>query len=77
MSPFAFYRGMPSPDSLFDQAWEHHSGLFQQICGDCHLSNFGGFAGHRTCLLFGINDFDETLVAPFEWDLKRLRQPVF
>jgi uncharacterized protein (DUF2252 family) len=58
---------------LFDQAWEqHNSGLFQQICGDCHLSNFGGFASPERNLLFGINDFDETLVAPFEWDLKRL-----
>ena len=72
VSPFTVYRGMPSL-MLFDQAWEqHHSGLFQQICGDCHLSNFGGFASPERNLLFGINDFDETLVAPFEWDLKRL-----
>jgi uncharacterized protein (DUF2252 family) len=72
VSSFTFYRGMPSL-MLFDQAWEqHHSGLFQQICGDCHLSNFGGFASPERNLLFGINDFDETLVAPFEWDLKRL-----
>ena len=72
VSPFTFYRGMPS-QMLFDQAWgQHHSGLFQQICGDCHLSNFGGFASPERNLLFGINDFDETLVAPFEWDLKRL-----
>ncbi len=72
VSPFTFYRGMPSL-MLFDQAWEQsNSGLFQQICGDCHLSNFGGFASPERNLLFGINDFDETLVAPFEWDLKRL-----
>lgn len=72
VSPFTFYRGMPSL-MLFDQAWEqNNSGLFQQICGDCHLSNFGGFASPERNLLFGINDFDETLVAPFEWDLKRL-----
>ncbi|ENX59406.1 hypothetical protein F885_02926 [Acinetobacter higginsii] len=72
VSPFTFYRGMPAL-MLFDQAWEqHNSGLFQQICGDCHLSNFGGFASPERNLLFGINDFDETLVAPFEWDLKRL-----
>ena len=72
VSPFTYYRGMPSL-MLFDQAWEqHNSGLFQQICGDCHLSNFGGFASPERNLLFGINDFDETLVAPFEWDLKRL-----
>ena len=62
VSPFTYYRGMPSL-MLFDQAWEqHHSGLFQQICGDCHLSNFGGFASPERNLLFGINDFDETLV---------------
>ncbi|WP_256414298.1 DUF2252 domain-containing protein [Acinetobacter sp. 5862] len=72
VSPFTYYRGMPSL-MLFDQAWEQfNSGLFQQISGDCHLSNFGGFASPERNLLFGINDFDETLVAPFEWDLKRL-----
>ncbi|WP_038344868.1 DUF2252 domain-containing protein [Acinetobacter sp. A47] len=71
-SALAFYRGMPAL-MLFDQVWETtNSGLFQQICGDCHLSNFGGFASPERNLLFGINDFDETLVAPFEWDLKRL-----
>lgn len=46
--------------------------VFQQICGDCHLLNFGGFASPERNLLFGINDFDETILAPFEWDLKRL-----
>lgn len=72
VSAFTFFRGMPSL-MLFDQAWEvQHSGLFQQICGDCHLSNFGGFASPERNLLFGLNDFDETLIAPFEWDLKRL-----
>jgi len=72
VSPFTFYRGMPAL-MLFDQVWEpYNSGLFQQICGDCHLSNFGGFASPERNLLFGINDFDETLVAPFEWDIKRL-----
>ena len=71
-SPFAYFRGMPSL-MLYDLAWEkNHSGLMQQICGDCHLLNFGGFASPERNLLFGINDFDETLVAPFEWDLKRL-----
>lgn len=72
ISPFNFFRGMPSL-MLYDLAWEStHSGLFQQICGDCHLLNFGGFASPERNLLFGINDFDETLCAPFEWDLKRL-----
>lgn len=72
VSPFAYFRGMPAL-MLYDLAWEtQNSGLFQQICGDCHLLNFGGFASPERNLLFGINDFDETLVAPFEWDLKRL-----
>lgn len=71
VSPFTYYRGMPSL-MLYDQAFESHSGLFSQICGDCHLMNFGGFASPERNLLFGINDFDETMVAPFEWDLKRL-----
>lgn len=72
VSPFAYFRGMPSL-MLYDLVWEKsHSGLMQQICGDCHLLNFGGFASPERNLLFGINDFDETLVAPFEWDLKRL-----
>lgn len=71
VSPFAFFRGMPAL-MLYDLAWEPNSGLFQQICGDCHLLNFGGFASPERNLLFGINDFDETLLAPFEWDLKRL-----
>lgn len=72
VSPFTYFRGMPSL-MLYDLAWENtHSGLFQQICGDCHLSNFGGFASPERNLLFGLNDFDETLVAPVEWDIKRL-----
>lgn len=71
VSPFTYYRGMPSL-MLYDQAFEAHSGLFSQICGDCHLMNFGGFASPERNLLFGINDFDETIAAPFEWDLKRL-----
>lgn len=75
VSPFTFFRGMPAL-MLYDQAWESaqhgNSGLYQQVCGDCHLSNFGGFASPERNLLFGLNDFDETLLAPFEWDLKRL-----
>jgi hypothetical protein len=72
VSPFTFFRGMPAL-MLFDQAWQgQHSGLFQQICGDCHVSNFGGYASPERNLLFGINDFDETIVAPFEWDLQRM-----
>ena len=48
------------------------SGLFTQLCGDCHLNNFGGYASPERELLFGINDFDETFPAPWEWDVKRL-----
>jgi uncharacterized protein (DUF2252 family) len=48
------------------------AGIIVQCCGDCHLMNFGGFASPERALLFDINDFDETLPAPFEWDLKRL-----
>lgn len=74
VSALNYYRGMPSL-MLYDQAWQADkfgsSGLMQQICGDCHLSNFGGFASPERNLLFGLNDFDETIVAPFEWDIKR------
>ena len=48
------------------------TGLQVQLCGDAHLSNFGGFAGPDRRLVFSINDFDETLPGPFEWDVKRL-----
>src|SRR5262249_33601294 len=48
------------------------SGLIVQCCGDCHLMNFGGFASPERALIFDINDFDETLPGPFEWDVKRL-----
>lgn len=72
VSPFTYFRGMPAL-MLFDQAWQpQHSNLLQQICGDCHVSNFGGYASPERNLLFGINDFDETIVAPFEWDIQRL-----
>ena len=71
VSPFAFYRGgallMAS-----DLAGTPRSGLTAQICGDAHLSNFGVFASPERRLLFDINDFDETLPGPWEWDVKRL-----
>jgi len=70
-SPFAFYRGgaylMAS-----DLAGEPRTGLTAQLCGDAHLSNFGGFASAERSLIFSVNDFDETLPGPFEWDVKRL-----
>ena len=70
-SPFRFFRGLPAL-MLYDLAWSNQTGLIQQICGDAHLMNFRGFASQERTLLFGVNDFDETLIAPFEWDIKRL-----
>ena len=55
-----------------DLAGSHRTGLRVQLCGDAHLSNFGGFAAPDRRLVFDVNDFDETLPGPFEWDLKRL-----
>lgn len=70
-SPFAFYRGSAIIQA-HDLAGTQNSGLIHQICGDCHLSNFGGFATPERALLFDVNDFDETSPGPWEWDLKRL-----
>jgi uncharacterized protein (DUF2252 family) len=71
VSPFTFFRGgaylMAS-----DLATGPRSGLHVQLCGDAHLSNFGVFAAPDRRLIFSINDFDETLPGPFEWDVKRL-----
>ena len=70
-SPFAFLRGAASI-MAFDLATTPTSGIRVQACGDAHLMNFGGFATPERHLVFDLNDFDETLVAPWEWDLKRL-----
>jgi uncharacterized protein (DUF2252 family) len=70
-SPFAYYRGAALPMAA-DLAAAAHTGLLVQLCGDAHLSNFGGFASPEREMLFDINDFDETAPGPFEWDLKRL-----
>jgi len=70
-SPFAFMRGAAAV-MAHDLGQGPHSGIFTQLCGDCHLNNFGGYASPERELLFGINDFDETLPGPFEWDVKRL-----
>ena len=70
-SPFAFYRGAAAL-MAHDLAQLPHSGVFVQICGDAHLANFGLFASPERQVLFGINDFDETLPGPFDWDLRRL-----
>jgi len=69
-SPFTFYRGAPAVMS-YDLAQTPSSGLIVQLCGDCHISNFGMFASPERELVFDLNDFDETLPGPFEWDVKR------
>jgi uncharacterized protein (DUF2252 family) len=70
-SPFAFYRGAAAIMAA-DLASTPTSGIRVQACGDAHVSNFGLFASPERSLLFDINDFDETLPAPWEWDVKRL-----
>ena len=70
-SPFAFFRGTAIVMAE-DLSYTPNSGIYVQSCGDCHLMNFGGYATPERKQVFDINDFDETLSAPFEWDLKRL-----
>jgi uncharacterized protein (DUF2252 family) len=74
-SPFAFYRGSAALMAA-DLATTPTSGIRVQACGDAHLMNFGGFATPERNVIFDINDLDETLPAPFEWDLKRLAASV-
>jgi uncharacterized protein (DUF2252 family) len=71
VSPFTFYRGA-AKIMANDLARTPNSGLKVQCCGDAHLSNFGVFASPERRLVFDINDFDETLPGPWEWDVKRL-----
>ena len=71
VSPFAFFRGAGAIMAA-DLADGPRTGLQAQLCGDAHLSNFGIFAAPDRRLTFAVNDFDETLPGPFEWDLKRL-----
>lgn len=70
-SPFAFFRGAPAV-MAYDLAHTPSSGIVTQLCGDCHISNFGMFASPERNLVFDLNDFDETLPGPFEWDVKRM-----
>src|SRR5215471_5247558 len=70
-SPFAYFRGAAAP-MAWDLAHTPTTGIRVQACGDAHLLNFGMFAAPDRRLIFDINDFDETLPAPFEWDVKRL-----
>jgi uncharacterized protein (DUF2252 family) len=71
VSPFTFFRGAAYVMAS-DLASSPQSGIRVQLCGDAHLSNFGGFASPDRQLVFDLNDFDETLPGPWEWDLKRL-----
>jgi len=71
VSPFTFYRGA-AMIMAHDLALTPRSGLTVQCCGDAHLSNFGVFASPERRLVFDLNDFDETLPGPWEWDVKRL-----
>ena len=71
LSPFTFYRGA-AMIMAGDLAATPRSGLTAQCCGDAHLSNFGVFASPERRLVFDVNDFDETLPGPWEWDVKRL-----
>ena len=70
-SPFTFYRGAAKIMAT-DLKDTPTAGLNVQLCGDAHLSNFGGFASPERTLLFDLNDFDETLPGPFEFDVKRM-----
>ena len=71
VSPFTYYRGAALPMAS-DLAATPVSGLTVQACGDAHLSNFGVFGSAERRLVFDVNDFDETLPGPWEWDVKRL-----
>ncbi len=70
-TPFGYYRGAAYPMAA-DLSSAPRTGLVVQLCGDAHLSNFGGFASPERDEVFDVNDFDETHVGPFEWDIKRL-----
>jgi uncharacterized protein (DUF2252 family) len=71
VSPFTFYRGAAAV-MAYDLASTPRAGLRVQLCGDAHLANVGGYASPERSLVFDLNDFDETLPGPFEWDVKRL-----
>lgn len=71
VSPFAFFRGSAIV-MAGDLAHTPATGIQTQLCGDAHLANFGVYASPERSLLFDVNDFDETLGGPWEWDVKRL-----
>ncbi|GAB7029207.1 DUF2252 domain-containing protein [Streptomyces sp. NPDC021749] len=74
-SPFAFYRGAAALMAA-DLGARPHTGIETQLCGDAHLQNFGLYASPERHLVFDVNDFDETLPGPWEWDVKRLAASV-
>jgi uncharacterized protein (DUF2252 family) len=71
VSPFAYFRGAV-PVMAYDLSLTGNTGICNQLCGDAHVRNLGAFAAPDGRLVFDINDFDETIVAPFEWDVKRM-----
>ncbi|HEY7857775.1 MAG TPA: DUF2252 domain-containing protein [Candidatus Nanopelagicales bacterium] len=75
VSPFTFYRGAALIMAA-DLASTPNSGLYTQLCGDAHMSNFGVYSSPERTLVFDVNDFDETHPGPFEWDVKRLAASV-
>src|SRR6202453_4668370 len=70
-SPFAYFRGAV-PVMAYDLSLVPNTGICNQLCGDAHVRNLGAFAAPDGRLVFDINDFDETIVGPFEWDVKRM-----
>ena len=70
-SPFGFFRG-DAAVMAYDLSLSANTGIFTQICGDAHVQNLGAYAGIDGKLIFDINDFDETVAGPFEWDVKRM-----
>ncbi len=71
VSPFGYFRGAV-PVMAYDLSLTANTGICNQLCGDAHVRNLGAFAAPDGRLVFDINDFDETIVAPFEWDVKRM-----
>jgi uncharacterized protein (DUF2252 family) len=70
-SPFAYFRGAV-PVMAYDLSLVANTGIRNQLCGDAHVRNLGAFAAPDGRLVFDINDFDETIIGPFEWDVKRM-----
>lgn len=70
-SPFTYFRGA-APVMAYDLSLSVHTGIATQLCGDAHVENFGAYDGGDGRLIFDLNDFDETIRGPFEWDIKRM-----